>query len=134
MRSPKTRLAFAQGPARRQYDNIKIMKRMEAVSVLNALAQESRLDIFRFLIQAGPTGAPAGRIGEHLGLHAATLSFHLNALKQARLVSARRESRSIIYTASFGRMGDLVAYLTRNCCRGEVPRQSLLEAEGGHAG
>lgn len=92
--------------------------------MLNALAQESRLDIFRFLVQAGPTGAPAGRVGEHLGLHAATLSFHLNALKQAGLVSARRESRSIIYTASFARMGELVGYLTQNCCRGELAAAS----------
>lgn len=125
MRAPKTRLAFAQGPGRRLYDNIKTMERTDAISALNALAQESRLDIFRYLIQAGAAGASAGRIGGHLGLHAATLSFHLNALKQAGLVSARRESRSIIYTASFARMSELMGYLTQNCCRGAAPRAAL---------
>src|SRR5687767_12510989 len=96
------------------------MKMTDAVAVLNALAQETRLEIYRFLIRAGRTGAPAGRIGEHLELHAATLSFHLNALKLAGLVSARRESRSIIYTASFVRMRDLLGYLTQNCCQDEA--------------
>jgi ArsR family transcriptional regulator, arsenate/arsenite/antimonite-responsive transcriptional repressor len=106
------------------------MKMTDAVAVLDALAQESRLEIFRFLIRAGAEGASAGRIGEHMALHAATLSFHLNALKQAGLVSARRESRSIIYTASFARMRDLVGYLTHNCCRGELtaPFEAALEA------
>ncbi|HYC38711.1 MAG TPA: metalloregulator ArsR/SmtB family transcription factor [Usitatibacter sp.] len=96
------------------------MKMSDAVAVLGALSQESRLEIFRYLIRAGSEGAPAGRIGEHLDMHSATLSFHLNALKQAGLVSARRESRSIIYTASFARMKSLMGYLTQNCCRGEL--------------
>lgn len=104
------------------------MKMIDAVAVLNALAQETRLEIFRFLIRAGGAGASAGRIGEHLDLHSATLSFHLNALKQAGLVSARRESRSIIYTASFARMGELVGYLTQNCCRGELGASSPQDA------
>lgn len=98
------------------------MKISDAVEVLGALAQESRLEIFRFLIRSGPEGVPAGRLGEKLDVHSATLSFHLNALKHAGLVSARRESRSIIYTANFARMSDLIGYLTENCCEGERGR------------
>ena len=98
-----------------------VMKMSDAVTVLDALAQESRLEIFRFLVQAGPQGAPAGRIGDQLTVHSATLSFHLNALRQAGLVTSRRESRSIIYTASYARMSELLAYLLANCCAGELP-------------
>lgn len=96
------------------------MKMSDAVMVLNALAQESRLAILRYLIRSGTAGAAAGQIGERLEVHAATLSFHLNALRQAGLVVARRESRSIIYTANFERMSALIGYLTENCCRGEA--------------
>lgn len=92
---------------------------MAAVSALGALAQESRLDVFRLLVQAGAEGLPAGRIGERLGLPAATLSFHLNQLRQAGLVSFRREGRSLIYAAAYDAMNELLAYLTENCCRGE---------------
>ena len=95
------------------------MKMMDAVGVLGALAQESRLEIFRYLIRVGPCGASAGRVGEQLALHSATLSFHLNALRHAGLVTSRRQSRSIIYTANFTRMSDLLAYLMENCCQGD---------------
>ncbi len=95
------------------------MEKSEAIAALAALAQESRLDVFRLLVQAGPEGMPAGRIGERLGLPSATLSFHLNQLRQAGLVSFRREGRSLIYTAAYGAMNGLMAYLTENCCRGE---------------
>ena len=98
------------------------MKISDAVEILSGLAQESRLQIFRYLIQSGPSGAPAGHIGEQLDVHSATLSFHLNALKHAGLVSARRERRSIIYTANFKRMSELIGYLTENCCKGEPGR------------
>jgi DNA-binding transcriptional ArsR family regulator len=94
------------------------MGKVEALAALAALAQESRLDVFRLLVQAGPEGVPAGRIGERLGLPSATLSFHLNQLRQAGLVSFRREGRSLIYTAAYDAMNGLVAYLTENCCRG----------------
>jgi ArsR family transcriptional regulator, arsenate/arsenite/antimonite-responsive transcriptional repressor len=95
------------------------MEKMAAVSALGALAQESRLDVFRLLVPAGAEGLPAGRIGERLGLPSATLSFHLNQLRQAGLVSFRREGRSLIYTAAYDTMNELLAYLTENCCRGE---------------
>jgi ArsR family transcriptional regulator, arsenate/arsenite/antimonite-responsive transcriptional repressor len=94
------------------------MKTSDALSALAALAQESRLDVFRLLVQAGAEGMPAGQIGERLGLPSATLSFHLSHLKHSGLVKYRRESRSLIYTADYAAMNDLLAYLTENCCQG----------------
>jgi ArsR family transcriptional regulator len=96
------------------------MEKMDAVAALAALAQESRLDVFRLLVQSGPDGMPAGRIGERLGLPAATLSFHLSQLKQAGLVTFRREGRSLIYLAEYDAMNALLAYLTENCCQGDA--------------
>jgi DNA-binding transcriptional ArsR family regulator len=96
------------------------MEKIEAVAALNALAQESRLDVFRLLVQAGPAGLPAGRIAEKLDLPSATLSFHLNQLRHAGLVTFRRESRSLIYAAEYAAMNDLLAYLTENCCQGDA--------------
>ena len=88
------------------------------MAALGALAQETRLDIFRLLVQKGPSGLPAGEIGERLGQPSPTLSFHLNQLRFAGLVTSRRESRSIIYSANFKGMNDLLSYLTDNCCGG----------------
>ncbi len=96
------------------------MDNTEAISALAALAQESRLDVFRLLVQAGPDGLPAGQIAERLNLPSATLSFHLNQLKHAGLVTFRRESRSLIYAAEYSVMNDLLAFLTENCCEGDV--------------
>jgi len=90
------------------------------VAALAALAQESRLDIFRLLVQAGAEGVAAGQIGERLGLPSATLSFHLNQLKHANLVTFRREGRSLIYSAAYPVMNDLLGYLTENCCQGDA--------------
>jgi ArsR family transcriptional regulator, arsenate/arsenite/antimonite-responsive transcriptional repressor len=94
------------------------MEKTEAVAALGALAQDSRLDIYRLLVQAGPEGLPAGRIGEQLGLPSATLSFHLNTLRHAGLVTFRREGRSLIYAAEYAAMNALLAYLTENFCQG----------------
>jgi ArsR family transcriptional regulator len=94
------------------------MKKSLVISALGALAQETRLDIFRLLVQRGPAGLAAGEIGERLGLPSATLSFHLNQLRFAGLVTSRRASRSIIYTANFKAMSDVLTYLTENCCGG----------------
>jgi ArsR family transcriptional regulator len=88
------------------------------VLALGAPAQETRLDIFRMLVQKGPEGIPAGEIGARLALPSPTLSFHLNQLRFAGLIASRRESRSIIYSANFTAMTDLVGYLTENCCGG----------------
>ncbi len=94
------------------------MDKADAIAALCALAHETRLDVFRYLMQKGLAGAPAGQIAAKLGLPSATLSFHLSALKQAGLVSARRQSRSIIYSADYANMNLLMAYLLENCCRG----------------
>ena len=93
------------------------MEKSAALAALAALAQESRLDIFRLLGQAGAEGLPAGQIGERLGLPSATLSFHLSQLKQSGLVTCRRDGRSLIYAAAYPAMTGLLAYLTENCCR-----------------
>jgi ArsR family transcriptional regulator len=95
------------------------MDKQQAISTLSALAQDTRLDIFRYLIEAGPQGVPAGQIGEHLNVPWATLSFHLKTLQQAGLVEGKRESRSIIYSANFTTMEALMGYLMENCCQGE---------------
>jgi DNA-binding transcriptional ArsR family regulator len=95
------------------------MEKPDAIAALAALAQASRLDIFRLLVQTGPAGLPAGQIAEKLNLPSATLSFHLNQLKHAGLVTYRRESRSLIYAAEYPAMNALLAYLTENCCQGD---------------
>lgn len=92
------------------------MESSRAVTALEALAQESRLGIFRLLVEAGPAGLPAGQIAERMKLPAPTLSFHLSQLKHAGLTTCRRDGRSLIYSANFGEMNDLVGFLTDNCC------------------
>jgi ArsR family transcriptional regulator len=101
------------------------METITAVSALSALAQESRLEVFRFLVQAGINGVPAGKIAERLDLPASTLSFHLTQLKQAGLIECRRESRTLFYSANYNSMSDLMAYLTENCCQGEAENCNL---------
>ena len=96
------------------------MEQQQAVAALAALAQDTRLEVFRLLVRAGRAGLPAGRIGERLGLPAATLSFHLAQLRQAGLVTCRRDGRSLIYGAALGAMAALLGYLTENCCEGEA--------------
>lgn len=105
------------------------MEKTEALAALAALAHETRLDIFRLLVQAGTEGMPAGRIAARLGLPSATLSFHLNQLKQAGLVTFRRESRSLIYAAAYAAMNGLLAYLTENCCRGDASACSVAACD-----
>ena len=94
------------------------MEVIQAVDKLAALAQETRLRIFRLLVEAGPEGMNAGAIAEALDIPAATLSFHVAQLVRAGLVASRQESRFIFYSASFPAMDDLIAYLTDNCCHG----------------
>ena len=98
------------------------MEKSSAVAALGALAQESRLDVFRLLVQAGPEGLPPGVMGERLGLPPATLSFHLTQLRHAGLVTFRREGRSLLYMAEYAAMNDLLSYLTENCCKGRCCR------------
>lgn len=92
------------------------MKTNEAVAALSALAQESRLSVFRLLVQRGETGMAAGELSERLKVPPATMSFHLKELSAAGLIGSRRESRSIIYSANFARMQEVLAFLTENCC------------------
>lgn len=94
------------------------MEKQSAVSVLAALAHETRLDVFRLLVQAGVEGMSAGSIAEALEVPAATLSFHLKELKACGAADCRRDGRALIYTARFDTMNDLLAYLSENCCAG----------------
>ena len=94
------------------------MEMTDHVAALAALAQEHRLEVFRLLVQAGPGGLPAGQLAERLGIAPNTLTFHLDRLRAADLVDARREGRSMIYAARYARMNALVGFLTENCCRG----------------
>lgn len=94
------------------------MKTDQVIDALAALAQRSRLDIFRLLVESGPHGLAAGAIGQKMALPAATLSFHLAHLARAGLAHQRQEGRFIFYSANFDNMNALVGYLTDNCCSG----------------
>ncbi len=96
------------------------MKTSDAVASLAALAQDSRLEVFRLLVRMGPEGLPAGKISERLRIAPATLSFHLTQLAHAGLVTGRRSGRSVIYAADFAAMRRLLAFLTENCCGGDA--------------
>jgi DNA-binding transcriptional ArsR family regulator len=91
-----------------------------AVDALGALAQESRLAVFRLLVQAGKEGVAAGVLGEQLGIPPATLSFHLKTLAHAGLIQSRNEGRFVIYSANYAGMDTLIAYLTEHCCAGDA--------------
>ena len=92
------------------------MDQHQAVAALGALAQDTRLALFRLLVTAGPSGMPAGMIGERLGVAPSSLSFHLQQLAHAGLITQRRLGRQLIYAAEYGAMNALLAYLTENCC------------------
>lgn len=92
------------------------MNKKDVVRALAALAQESRLAVFRLLVKRGPEGFSAGEIGERLDIPGPTLSFHLKELTQAGLISSRKASRFIYYAPAFDRMNELLGYLTENCC------------------
>lgn len=95
-----------------------MMEANEVVRSLAALAQSSRLQVFRTLVVAGPLGLTPGALSDELGLAATTLSFHLKELTHAGLVSQQRDGRNLIYRAAYAHMNDLLAYLTAHCCRG----------------
>ena len=92
------------------------MKTPRVIDALGALAHEHRLAIFRLLVERGPEGLAAGQIAERIGLVPSSLTFHLQNLQRAELITQRRESRQLIYAADFSAMNGLVSYLTDNCC------------------
>ena len=94
------------------------MKSEQAVTALGALAHETRLSVFRMLIERGPDGLPAGVIARRLDMPPSSLTFHLQQLAHAGLISQRRLSRQLIYAADFAAMNGLIGYLTENCCGG----------------
>jgi len=95
------------------------MQKQDVIAALAALAQETRLDVFRALVQEGPSGLVPGDLSKTLGIPSATLSFHLKELKNAQLVSAERNGRSLVYRPDFEAVQELLSYLTQNCCQGE---------------
>ena len=94
------------------------METKSVLAALTGLAQETRLALFRLLVEQGPEGLAAGVIADKLGLSNATLSFHLKEMAHADLVKARQVGRFIYYSANYATMNRLVSYLTENCCRG----------------
>jgi ArsR family transcriptional regulator len=92
------------------------MDQIAAIGALGALAQETRLALFRLLVATGPAGLSAGIIADRLGVAPSSLSFHLQQLVHAGLITQRRLSRNLIYSAQFGAMNELLLYLTENCC------------------
>jgi ArsR family transcriptional regulator, arsenate/arsenite/antimonite-responsive transcriptional repressor len=94
------------------------MEKADAVAALAALAQDSRLDVYRLLVQAGPEGMPAGAVADALKLAPNTLTFHFDRLRVAGLVTVRRDGRSMIYAARYDAMNGLIAFLTESCCQG----------------
>ncbi len=109
------------------------MKKSDAVAALAALAQDSRLDVFRLLVQAGPEGLPAGQVAAKLRLAPNTLTFHFDRLRDAGLVTVRREGRSMIYATRFETMNALLAFLTENCCQGSQTGTQQGSQNGGAA-
>ncbi|MGD9727128.1 MAG: ArsR/SmtB family transcription factor [Candidatus Melainabacteria bacterium] len=93
------------------------MESFEVIEALGALAHETRLEIFRLLVRRGPEGFAVSQIAEHIKIPPATMSFHLSHLQRAGLISSKRDSRSIIYSANYALMQNLMGFLTENCCQ-----------------
>ena len=100
------------------------MEKQSVLGALAALAQETRLDVFRLLVRAGPEGLSAGEVGDALGIPSATLSFHLKELKGSGLICCERAGRLRIYRPDFTAVNELMTFLTENCCQG-VGRSAL---------
>ena len=109
-------------------EDTRIMEIKAAVTALGALAQETRLSIYRLLVEAGREGESVGRIGETLKVPGATLSFHLKELTRAGLLTARQDRQFIYYAVDFERMAELMTFLTQNCCQG-MPQECLTVVE-----
>lgn len=107
------------------------MELAAATARLAALGHETRLAIFRLLVQAGPDGLSAGEIGARLDLAPATLSFHLAHLSRVGLIGGRQEGRFIYYAADYGAMEQLLSYLTESCCQGAPRRRKTVRRASG---
>ncbi|MBC7452474.1 MAG: winged helix-turn-helix transcriptional regulator [Massilia sp.] len=105
------------------------MDTQAAIDALAALAQGSRLAVFRLLVQVGPSGMAASKIAEHLGVPPSSLSFHLKELSHASLVVARQDGRFVMYSANFATMNGLVSFLSANCCGGNPCTPVLAELQ-----
>lgn len=110
------------------------MKSPQAVNALAALAHEHRLAIYRLLVQSGPEGLSAGTIAEQVGMLPSSLTFHIQSLQRAGLVTQTRVSRHLIYAADFSSMNSLVDYLTENCCGGTQSCKSECAPAGTKGG
>src|SRR5215475_65103 len=110
------------------------MDEKRAIAALGALAQETRLALFRLLVSAGPVGLPAGIIAERLGVQPSSLSFHLAQLVHAGLITQRRLSRQLIYSAEYDAMNALLGYLSENCCGRDAVCAPLCDPAAGCAG
>ena len=104
------------------------MEANETIAALAALAQETRLSVFRLLIACGPEGMSAGEVGDTLEVPPATLSFHFKELSHAGLVTSRQQGRYVYYAANFAQMAALMSFLTQNCCKG-MPQECLTIVE-----
>jgi DNA-binding transcriptional ArsR family regulator len=104
------------------------MDQSQALLAFGALSQQTRLQVVRLLVRAGPAGVPAGEVAEDIGVSASNVSFHLKELERAGLIAARREARSIIYTANYGVLRALLRFLMKDCCAGHPKICGTAEA------
>jgi ArsR family transcriptional regulator len=111
------------------FNTYRNMKKVDALAALAALAQDNRLDVFRLLVESGRDGMPAGAVADALKLAPNTLTFHFDRLRDAGLVTVRRDGRSMIYAARYETMNALIAFLTENCCRGRAEECLPLKSE-----
>lgn len=107
------------------------MDEKQAIAALGALAQETRLALFRLLVAVGPAGLPAGVIAERLGVQPSSLSFHLAQLVHAGLITQRRLSRQLIYSTEYAAMNALLIYLTENCCGRDAASAPVCDPAAG---
>jgi ArsR family transcriptional regulator, arsenate/arsenite/antimonite-responsive transcriptional repressor len=110
------------------------VEQTRAIAALGALAQETRLALFRLLVTCGPEGLPAGVIAERLGVPPSSLTFHLHQLMHAGLITQRRFSRQLIYSAEYGTMNALLGYLTENCCGRDAVCTPVCDPAAGCSG
>ena len=104
------------------------MEERQAVSMFSALSQGTRLQIVRYLVECGETGAAAGEVGEKVGATSSRVSFHLAKLENTNIISSERQSRKIIYRANFSQLGGLVSFLLDDCCGGHPDIMSCCKS------